>query len=170
MTRLRITRPYVHRSGRTARAGQGGVVVSLVQPDQVKGLRRLQRQIGLNEPFTAPTPTRCGISPTYPPRPILPQPPRRTKHDLVRLGTHPALPRRPTKITAAAPHQADTRLDRRPSTVRKRARRMAVADHGAGTRPTGPHARAVVRRTSGPVGRISYPALLNSSAVANRQS
>ena len=45
---------YVHRSGRTARAGQGGVVVSLVQPDQVKGLRRLQRQIGLNEPLTAP--------------------------------------------------------------------------------------------------------------------
>ena len=45
---------YVHRSGRTARGGQGGVVVSLVQPDQVKGLRRLQRQIGLNEPFTAP--------------------------------------------------------------------------------------------------------------------
>ena len=45
---------YVHRSGRTARGGHGGVVVSLVQPDQVKGLRRLQRQIGLNEPFTTP--------------------------------------------------------------------------------------------------------------------
>ena len=45
---------YVHRSGRTARGGQGGVVVSLVQPDQVKGMRRLQRQVGLNEPFTTP--------------------------------------------------------------------------------------------------------------------
>ena len=43
---------YVHRSGRTARAGQGGVVLSLVQPDQVKDLRKMQRKIGLDEPFT----------------------------------------------------------------------------------------------------------------------
>ena len=47
---------YVHRSGRTARAGQGGVVVTLVQPDQVKDMRLLQRRIGLNEAFTAPDP------------------------------------------------------------------------------------------------------------------
>ncbi len=43
---------YVHRSGRTARAGQGGVVLSLVQPDQVKDLRKMQRKIDLDEPFT----------------------------------------------------------------------------------------------------------------------
>ena len=42
---------YVHRSGRTARAGQGGVVLSLVQPDQVKDLRKMQRRIDLDEPF-----------------------------------------------------------------------------------------------------------------------
>ncbi len=45
---------YVHRSGRTARAGEGGVVVSMVQRDQVKDLTKMQRKIGLNEPFTAP--------------------------------------------------------------------------------------------------------------------
>ena len=45
---------YVHRSGRTARAGEGGVVISLVQPDQKKGARRLQRDIGLDEPVTDP--------------------------------------------------------------------------------------------------------------------
>jgi len=45
---------YVHRSGRTARAGEGGVVISLVQPDQTKGARRLQRDIGLDEPVTDP--------------------------------------------------------------------------------------------------------------------
>ena len=45
---------YVHRSGRTARAGQGGVVVTLVQPEQVKDMRLLQRRIGLNEAFTDP--------------------------------------------------------------------------------------------------------------------
>jgi superfamily II DNA/RNA helicase len=46
---------YVHRSGRTARAGADGLVVSLVQNEHVKELRKMQRQIGLDEPVTAPT-------------------------------------------------------------------------------------------------------------------
>ncbi len=45
---------YVHRSGRTARAGEDGVVISLIQPDQKKDTRRLQRDVGLDEPVTAP--------------------------------------------------------------------------------------------------------------------
>ncbi len=45
---------YVHRSGRTARAGEGGVVISMVQRDQVKELTKFQRQIKLNEPFIEP--------------------------------------------------------------------------------------------------------------------
>jgi len=38
---------YVHRSGRTGRAGATGVVVSLVQPDQTHAARRLQQSLGL---------------------------------------------------------------------------------------------------------------------------
>jgi len=45
---------YVHRSGRTARAGEGGVVVSLIQGDQKKDMSKMQRQIDLNEPLTDP--------------------------------------------------------------------------------------------------------------------
>jgi len=45
---------YVHRSGRTARAGESGVVISLVQPNQMKDMKRMQRQIGLDEPFLEP--------------------------------------------------------------------------------------------------------------------
>ena len=43
---------YLHRSGRTARAGLGGVVVSLVQPEQVKELKSMQRKMGLEQPIT----------------------------------------------------------------------------------------------------------------------
>jgi len=45
---------YVHRSGRTARAGESGIVLSLVQSDQVRDTNKMQRKIGLNVDFTEP--------------------------------------------------------------------------------------------------------------------
>ncbi len=41
---------YLHRSGRTARAGESGLVVTLVEWDQLNEVLRIQKQADLNEP------------------------------------------------------------------------------------------------------------------------
>ncbi|MGI9613764.1 MAG: DEAD/DEAH box helicase [Acidimicrobiales bacterium] len=47
---------YVHRSGRTARAGADGVVVSLVNTDQKKAVAKLQKDVGLPKIAAEPAP------------------------------------------------------------------------------------------------------------------
>jgi superfamily II DNA/RNA helicase len=42
---------YVHRSGRTARAGNEGIVVTFVLWDQELDVERLQRRLGLRGPI-----------------------------------------------------------------------------------------------------------------------
>jgi superfamily II DNA/RNA helicase len=44
------SKAYLHRSGRTARAGEEGLVVTLVLWNQRLEVERLQRRIGINQP------------------------------------------------------------------------------------------------------------------------
>ena len=45
---------YIHRSGRTARAGRSGLVISLVQADQLAETKRMKHQLGLQGSITPP--------------------------------------------------------------------------------------------------------------------
>jgi superfamily II DNA/RNA helicase len=45
---------YVHRSGRTGRAGARGIVVSLVGPEHLDGATLVQRRLGLSRTISAP--------------------------------------------------------------------------------------------------------------------
>ncbi len=42
---------YVHRSGRTARAGDSGVVATLILWNQVPEVERIQKRLGLKVPI-----------------------------------------------------------------------------------------------------------------------
>lgn len=48
------SKDYLHRSGRTARAGARGTVVTLVLADQEREVRRMQRELNLNAPIESP--------------------------------------------------------------------------------------------------------------------
>jgi superfamily II DNA/RNA helicase len=55
------SKDYVHRSGRTARAGASGVVVSLVAKHQSRDVRRLQRAAGVRADVVPPPAAAIGV-------------------------------------------------------------------------------------------------------------
>jgi superfamily II DNA/RNA helicase len=89
---------YLHRSGRTARAGLSGTVVTLMTDDQVGDVRELTRQAGI-----APTTTRLG-----PGHPLIGElapgdrslSPRPVEPPLTTTGRHPRRARHGTAVTS----------------------------------------------------------------------
>ncbi len=50
---------YLHRSGRTARAGAAGTVITVMMPDQHEDVRKLMKQAGI-------TPATVRVTPGHP--------------------------------------------------------------------------------------------------------
>jgi len=62
---------YVHRSGRTGRAGDAGLVITLVAPEKEKDVRKLQRELRRREPIERATVASvAAILGAAPPKPI----------------------------------------------------------------------------------------------------
>ena len=57
---------YVHRSGRTARAGAHGKVISFVDPSQIKDVRAMTRRLDLRQEITKPPAIEGGALPEIP--------------------------------------------------------------------------------------------------------
>ncbi len=80
---------YLHRSGRTARAGANGTVVSFVRPNNRKEVASLQRDLGLPVETSDPAPDALGDGTAH--RPARPESPRAqgdTRHDGERRNGH----------------------------------------------------------------------------------
>ncbi len=60
---------YVHRSGRTGRAGADGLVVTMVIPEKAKDVRGLQRGLGLPQSLTTPDGATIAAPPAPKPAP-----------------------------------------------------------------------------------------------------
>jgi superfamily II DNA/RNA helicase len=69
---------YVHRSGRTARAGATGVVISFVTPDKAGAVRKLQKDLGVPQSTTAPDLAAAGQTGGAPRGSVRPSAPSRS--------------------------------------------------------------------------------------------
>ena len=121
---------YLHRSGRTARAGAGGIVVTIATPDQSGEVRSLTKQAGIR-------PTTSNVRPGDP--------------AIVALTGPPAAHVEPTPVVEQQQRPAG-------SAGGGRGRRGAAS--GPGTRTSGPHTsspRTSGPRTSSGTGASSAP-------------
>ena len=100
---------YHHRSGRTARAGATGIVVSFVEPGTAKDVKKLQRDVGIQVDVTDPDldDLEATILLDGPSEPVVDAPVRRAPVDKAPAASAPA-PRRDSDVPVAAGHELGT--------------------------------------------------------------
>ena len=97
------SKAYLHRAGRTARAGESGTVATLVMPHQERAVRALAKQAGIEPAWTPVGPGADALGAFVSPAPVPPPPPakpasvphrvggdRPRKPRWQRTGRHPA--------------------------------------------------------------------------------
>lgn len=92
---------YLHRSGRTARAGANGTVVTLATPDQSRAVRALTKAAGVEPMFTSVAPGHSLLGDL-------------ARNEAVAVAT-PAEPRSDVRVDAAGPKSAARHRRRRPA-------------------------------------------------------
>ncbi|MCI0341074.1 MAG: DEAD/DEAH box helicase [Planctomycetales bacterium] len=121
-----IPESYVHRIGRTARAGQGGVAISLCDPTETGFLRDIERTIGrklrvvgapASSPAAAATPAPRPQAPVHrpgPPRHLpAPSPPRPREPAARAAGASPTPPNPPPRAPVSGGWKSFSRPRRR---------------------------------------------------------
>ena len=133
---------YLHRSGRTARGGAPGVVVSLVLPNQRRDIQKMQRQLDLDHPIDAVHPDDARLGNLIDPAHRGPRPAAR----------RPEAPRPSVSAAAAKEARWQTQRPAGPSAngsggEKSRGAHTNGARHGRSSdRPGGPRAAASRQR------------------------
>ena len=127
---------YLHRSGRTARAGAGGTVVTLALPEQAGEVRTLAKQAGIRPTTVSVRPGADEIveltgppAPYVEPAPVLEQPARSPRGGRS-AGARKAQPKKAQPKTSAGPARTRAELAARAGSQPAGRRRTPSAGRG----------------------------------------